>query len=80
MSEPSGRESVVELAVSATPSASRGILERAYRGTASPRQAIKAKCLECACCDRASIGGCAAFRCPLWAYRPYQSDAEEGEE
>lgn len=49
-----------------------GLLERALRGEASPRQAIKAKCLECCGNVRADVVGCTSYGCPLYAYRPYQ--------
>ena len=59
----------------------RGIEARAYRGTASPRVAIKAFCLQCVGYVRADVKGCTAFACPLWGYRPYQSDDEtEGDD
>jgi hypothetical protein len=61
----------------------RGIVARAFAGTASPRQAIKAKCLECVCYELPveNIGGCTITRCPLWLYRPYQpGEDESGEE
>jgi hypothetical protein len=69
---PPKRDAVVKLAVSRTPGASAGILKRAYAGTAAPRSAIKAKCLECTTYQRSEITGCTVFVCPLWAYRPFQ--------
>ena len=53
----------------------RGIVERAFAGTASPREAIKAKCLDCSNFDRDEITHCAVVLCPLHAYRPYQPNA-----
>lgn len=50
----------------------RPILVKAYAGTASPRSAIKAMCLECVGYDRDAIRGCTGYSCPLWTYRPYQ--------
>ncbi|MDE3023696.1 MAG: hypothetical protein KGI54_17920 [Pseudomonadota bacterium] len=49
----------------------RGIIARAYSGTASPRQAIKAMCLECVGEIRADITSCTGYLCPLWKFRPY---------
>jgi len=54
-----------------------GVIERAREGTASPRQAIKAFCLECVGHVRKDITNCTAQQCPLYKYRPYQADAEE---
>lgn len=50
----------------------RPIMVKAYDGSASPRKAIKAMCLECLSYDRAAIRGCTGYSCPLWEYRPYQ--------
>jgi hypothetical protein len=52
---------------------SRGIVERAFAGKASPRQAIKAKCLECSGFDRAEVAACSVVLCPLHPYRPFQN-------
>jgi len=48
--------------------------ERAISGRASPRQAIKAFCLECVDYDNAveEIRLCTDGGCPLYAYRPYR--------
>jgi hypothetical protein len=54
------------------PSLSHGVLQKAYRKTASPRQAIKAKCLECTNFDRDSVTHCPVETCPLWSYRAFQ--------
>lgn len=48
------------------------VMLKAYKGTASPRSAIKAQCLICTGYDRGTITQCTGFSCPLWAYRPYQ--------
>ena len=53
-----------------------GIVKRAKRGTASPRQAIKAFCLTCVGFIRKDIKNCTADECPLHKYRPYQDDAD----
>jgi len=55
------------------PSRARGIIERAFAGTATPRGAIKAKCLDCCGFNRAEVAGCTVVRCPLWSYRPFQN-------
>jgi hypothetical protein len=54
------------------------LFERVYRGKTSPKQAIKAKCLECTWMDQSAISECTATDCPLWAFRPYQRKAGTG--
>jgi hypothetical protein len=49
----------------------QGLLRRAYEGNASPRQAIKAFCLQCTGYDREAVRKCTAPACPLFAYRPF---------
>jgi hypothetical protein len=61
--------------VAAAPESARGIMARALSGDASPRAAIKAKCLECCGYVHADIADCRAVRCQLHAYRPFQSKA-----
>lgn len=63
----------------AVPSKIRSLFAKAYAGIASPRQAIQTKCLQCSHADRAEISHCPVQTCPLWAYRPYQSNCAEGE-
>lgn len=50
-----------------------GLFKRVYAGTASPRMAIKAKCLECCWHCESAISGCTASECPLWNLRPFQA-------
>ncbi len=52
------------------PQAARKNYRQAAAGIASPRQAIKAFCMECQGWDRREIPKCTAWACPLWAYRP----------
>ena len=49
-----------------------GLLKRCYLRQASPRQAIKAQCLDCCAEDKRAIRECADRCCPLWHFRPYQ--------
>lgn len=49
-----------------------GVFRSVYSSTASPREAIKAKCLECCWMDVAGIRECTGTACPLWRLRPYQ--------
>ena len=53
-------------------------LKKTIEGRASPREAIKAKCHECVGYEdvKERISGCTVKRCPLLAYRPYQSKKE----
>lgn len=46
-----------------------GYLE-AVAGVASPRQAVKAQCLECCGWNQTDVDECTAYACPLYAYRP----------
>ena len=58
------------------------LLTKVYIGTASPRQAIKAKCQECMGFHNApaEIRNCTSPTCPLFAYRPYtDGQTDEGE-
>ena len=48
------------------------LLSRVFAGMASPREAIKAKCLECVCFCEVEVRKCTSPGCPLWEYRPYQ--------
>ena len=50
-----------------------GLFRRVYSPKATPRLAIKTKCLECCWMDMATIRECTATECPLWSLRPYQS-------
>ena len=59
-------------ALEATPQRVRVLFSKVFQGTTSPRQAIKAKCLDCSHHDRAEISLCGVVTCPLWAYRPFQ--------
>lgn len=59
--------------LAAVPVSARGIVQRAFAGKASPRAAIKAKCLDCAHWDRAEVADCLVVLCPLYPYRPFQS-------
>lgn len=52
-----------------------GVFKRVYSSTASPREAIRAKCLECCWMDVAGIRECTGTACPLWRHRPYQKSA-----
>ncbi len=44
----------------------------AVSGKATPRNAIKAFCIECMGYTRAEVTGCDTIDCPLNLYRPYQ--------
>lgn len=55
------------------PVKSRGLVAKAFGQSCSPRQAIKAKCLDCAVFDREEVRLCRVTVCPLWPWRPYQA-------
>lgn len=61
--------------ISLAPETCRGTLSRAFTGSASPREAIKATCLACVGFDRSSVRDCTGWSCPLWKYRPFQEGA-----
>ncbi len=49
-----------------------GLFRRVYHGQASPREAIKAFCLECNGWEEAAIRDCPSTACPIWRERPFQ--------
>jgi hypothetical protein len=73
------RNERIELVVSEAPESAKKSLREAFSGSASPRKAIKAQCLVCVGYDRNAIRDCTGFSCPLWAYRPFQKGATDGE-
>ena len=46
---------------------------RAAAGTAAPRRAIRAFCIQCVCYERKEVALCTSLACPLWAYRQRRS-------
>ena len=48
------------------------LFRHAYRGESSPRQCIKAFCLECNGWEEDAISHCTITVCPLWRHRPFQ--------
>lgn len=44
----------------------------AVQGKASPRESIRAMCLECMGYDTKEITSCSSDACPLWHHRPYR--------
>jgi len=57
----------------------RRLAAKAAEGATSPRQAIKAKCLDCCHFQIAEVRECSVSLCPLHEFRPYQS-SEKGDE
>lgn len=49
-----------------------GVFRRVYARQASPREAIRAQCLDCVGLDELAIRGCTSTACPLYYFRPYQ--------
>ncbi len=45
---------------------------RVYLGQSSPRECIKAFCLECNGWEEDAISHCTITVCPLWRHRPFQ--------
>ena len=68
------RQSAVQHRAAQMPVSCRLGYLRAAAGTASPREAIRAHCLECTGWVRREVTLCTALACPLFAYRPYQGD------
>jgi len=56
------------------------LFRRVYAEKVSPRQAIKAKCLDCTCWQRAEITNCTVETCPLHDFRPFQKGDEDESE
>ena len=71
--DPTRRAEVLARAVE-IPQTARGNYFRAVLGQASPRNAIKAQCMECICWVRAEVTNCTGRACPLYAYPPYQKE------
>lgn len=49
---------------------------KACAGKLSPRQMIRAKCLECCGQDSKAVQYCSAYGCPLWVMRPGGGEAD----
>ena len=49
--------------------------DRTLDGTASPREAIKVRCLLCVGWEREEVTRCTCTGCPLYLYRPFQDSA-----
>lgn len=73
------RQKTVEIRLSEAPISVKNTLARAFSGSASPRQAIKAMCLACTGFERQEITDCTGYSCPLWCYRPFQKGDEPDE-
>ena len=58
--------------IASVPRLYRKMVQKAIHGSASPRDAIKAQCLECVGYVRAEVISCPSFTCPLYMYRPYK--------
>jgi hypothetical protein len=63
--------------LASAPASVRKLLIAAWAGKGSPRQAIKAQCLECQGFDRPSVASCTCVACPLWAFRPFQGKGKQ---
>ena len=43
--------------------------ENLLKGYMTPIKAIRAKCLDCCCCQHKEVRLCTVLRCPVWLYR-----------
>ena len=57
-----------------------GLFRKVYNGQATPRECIKAFCLECNGWEEAAIRDCTATACPIYQLRPYQTEDQNPEE
>ena len=74
------RGSAIARKLAQMPQSCRRNYRRAASGKASPREAIKAQCLQCVGWVREEVRLCTALDCPLWMYRPFKADGEGGHE
>ena len=70
---------VRDQAIAEAPESVKNALSRAFSGSASPRAAIKAFCLQCVGYVREDIKNCSADACALHAYRPFQGTSGRDE-
>ena len=63
-----------ERRIATAPALYRNILSRVLNGQKSKVLAIKAMCLECNGFEREAIAECTAVACPLWHFRPFQTN------
>ena len=68
--------SKIEKKKSQIPISYQNIYLKAVTGKASPRQTIKAFCLECVGWAKNEITMCTGTDCPLYRYRPYRNAVE----
>lgn len=73
------KRAMVEKRAKETPKSARLGYLRAATGESSPRQAIKAFCLECVYWIRSEVSMCTARGCPLYEYRPFAAKRNENE-
>ena len=64
--------------MASVPVSARKLIARAFAGQLSPRQAIKAKCMDCSGYQRAEVADCRVILCPLHAVRPFQETRRKG--
>jgi hypothetical protein len=72
---PSPEREKIDKYLQGIPVSAKGVVKRAFAGSGSPRNAIKAKCLACSNWDRQEITECRVFTCPLHVWRPFQAKA-----
>lgn len=72
---PPKQAAAISKRLTAIPRTMRSVYDKAVGGH-SRSAAIKAFCQECCGYNRAAIRDCTALACPLWPYRPYQTEEE----
>lgn len=68
------REKRVQTVLDGAPESVKNCLKLAFSGSGGKANAVKAMCLCCTGYDRAVIRDCTGYTCPLWQYRPFQTD------
>ena len=68
-----GSQARIEKHIGDIPVRYQPLFNRSISGKVSPREAIKAKCLECMGYKKAEVRLCTAPTCPLFTLRPYRN-------
>ena len=61
------------------PESVKGIIKDSFDKTRGKANALKAKCLECSNYQRDEIRNCTVETCPLWVWRPFQTNSNSDE-
>lgn len=71
------RRSLIDRQQREVPAKYRPLQLRVLHGTATPREAIKAMCLECLGWERNEVAHCTSMDCPNYLYRPFKAPVED---